>query len=192
MRARDAEGIEQLGERVGAGGEVLLGELGGLARPPEADLIDGQDVEPVGQHAERPAEVRPRRRARPTAVQQQHRVRGRVAALVVVKSQSRRQLGESARRRCVEHRYSHASWTLRPSSNWPYITRTFSGSLIACTRPACASRQNRWIGVPERSARPPALSKSRSTAAMPAPVAFTWSRRTRTRKAIGTFSPRAT
>ena len=44
------------------------------------------------------------------------------------------------------------------------MASAFSGSLIACTRPACASRQNRWIGVPTFKARPPALSNNRSTA----------------------------
>ncbi len=45
----------------------------------------------------------------------------------------------------------------RPNSPRPNIVSARSGSLIACTRPACASRQNRWIGVPIRRARPPGV-----------------------------------
>jgi hypothetical protein len=76
-----------------------------------------------------------------------------------------------------------------PNSPRPNIDSARSGSLIACTRPACASRQNRWIGVPRFSARPPEFSNSRSTARIACPVPVTWSRLTRSRSGSGGFSP---
>jgi hypothetical protein len=84
--------------------EELLGELGRLGRAPETDLVDGQDVEALGEHAEGTAEVRPRGRTGAAAVQQQHCVRGRVAGLVVVQPQPGRQVREPARRLRVEYR----------------------------------------------------------------------------------------
>ena len=63
------------GQRVGGEREVVAGHRRpvGLA---EAGLVDQQGAEPLGEHRQVAAEVAPRRRARPAAVQQHHR-RGR-------------------------------------------------------------------------------------------------------------------
>src|SRR5438105_1840870 len=173
MYPSDAELVEQAGQRVGGEGEVvaLHGRLAGLA---EARLVHDQRPEPLGEHRQVPAEVGQARRARAAAVQ--HDNRGAAARLVVMEV----------------HQNIASGGTSWPNSPRPNMDRARSGSLIACTRPACASRQNRWIGVPSFSARPPEFSNSRSTARIAWPVPVTWSRRTRSRSGSGSRSPRRT
>ena len=52
-------------------------------------------------------------------------------------------------------------------------------SLAAWTRPALASRQNRWIGEVSSSARAPEFWNSNPIASIDRCVARTWSRLTR-------------
>ena len=194
VHLRDAEFVEQRGERVGGVGEVVAGDRAG-GRAAVSRLVDGERVEAAARARGRLApEVAPRRGAGPAAVQQHHRrspcrrpPRGSAAG----RRRSARPAGGSKQLSWSSSRYPSsdiASVIGRPNSPRPNMDSARSGSLMACTRPACASRQNRWIGVPTASARPPEFSKSRSTALIAWPVPRTWSRRIRSRSGIGICS----
>src|SRR5580658_2647816 len=168
-RFLDAQLVEQPGEGVGGEGEVVALDRR-LVRPAEARLVDHDRAEVLGEDRQVAAEVRQAGSAGAAAVQHDD-------------DRSLPGLRE------VELHSMPSAGTSRPNSPRPNMDSARSGSLIACTRPACASRQNRWIGVPVFSARPPEFSKSRSMARIAWAVPYTWSRRTRSRSGIDGRSP---
>src|SRR5580698_2196384 len=128
MNLFDAELVQQLSQRVGGEGKIVALNRR-LVRLAESGLVHDQRPEMGSEHRQVPAEVRPARGAGSATVQHHHHRPG--AGLLVV------QLHIMA-----------SIWPSTPNSPRPNMDRARSGSLIACTRPAWASRQNRWIGVP--------------------------------------------
>ena len=104
-----------------------------------------------------------RRAAAPPSDRCRRRLRGSAASAV-----RRRRLRRSARwtRTSVLRSQSLAQTMVSPggspNSLFPKITYARSGSLAACTRPACASRQNRCTGASLANAVAPDASNNRS------------------------------
>ena len=147
VEAFDAQLVEQVLDRLGGEAEVVALD-GRLVALPEAGLVDEQRPEVLGEARQCRAEVRPRRCTRSAAVQHHQRqaaADGRgLAGLVVVERQVAG-LGGPPSGLAIKagHQYIPGS-TLCPNSCMPYICSARSGSLAACTRPACASRHARW------------------------------------------------
>lgn len=134
----------------GGGIAVELPVLGPLVGVAVSGLVDGQHVEMLGQHRDIAGEVGPAGRARPAAVQQHHRLVVADTGLVVVQFQRSVDVDFGEARRGFEgdflRRRRHQTMVSpggNPNSWFPKITYARSGSLAACTRPACASRQKR-------------------------------------------------